>query len=48
MEKIERRLNPDEIMHVHGEDPSIDAFMASPEGRGRIRHKAEVGKVFTF
>lgn len=44
MQEIERRLNPDIIVHVHGENDRIDAFLETAPDRPR-RVKAEVGKV---
>lgn len=46
MKIYEDRVNPDEVIHVHGEDEAIGAFLASSDGRGRTRHKAEVGRSF--
>ena len=44
--QLEALVQPDEIIHVHGEGAKIDAFIASPEGAGRQRHKARVGVQF--
>jgi len=43
MEEIERRLRPDEVIHVHGEGARIDAFIEATRGSGPVRHAAQVG-----
>jgi len=43
MAEIEHRLNPAEIIHVHGENDRIDAFLASAPDASK-RHKALVGR----
>ena len=43
-EALERRLNPETIVYIHGDEHKIDAYLASKAGDGQRRIKAMVGQ----